>query len=202
MKVVGGGLLDENATYDYINYTDEDYEDHDDHDGSKHSAMLWVMVLYSAVVCVGLLGHALLLAALAQKRRPWSLSDIFVFNLGAADILLLLMLPFWIVEATQDHEWTFSNPFCKISRVVFNINFYCGIYLMVLISLNGCWSSTHRTQPCFRQKPLLTHFSCLLVWLVSLILTIPDWIFPRAEEDATQNKNSLAGLADIVWTSP
>lgn len=38
------------------------------------------------------------------------------------------------------------------------------------------------------KKPILLCVSCLLVWFISLLLTIPDWIFLVAEEDTTQAK--------------
>ncbi|XP_071326926.1 C-X-C chemokine receptor type 3-like isoform X2 [Trachinotus anak] len=181
MDVELGGFLNQNTTYDYS----EDYEYNDE---SKGSEAVLIPVLYSVALVVGLLGNVLLLAALARKRRFWSISDTFVLHLGVADILLLLTLAIRAAQAAQYYGTNSGNALCKISGAVFHINFYCGIYLLVCISLDCCLSITHTTQLCFHKKPVLVHLSCLSVWLISILLTIPDWIFLKAEEGGTQEK--------------
>lgn len=176
MDVELDGIFRHNTTYDY----DENYEYKEDFESSSQT--VGMPVFYSVVLIVGLLGNALLLALLAQKRSSWSMSDTFILHLGAADILLLVTLPLQAAQAAQNCEWCFGI-FCKICGAVFNINFYCGIFLLVCISLDHCLSAVHSTQLYSHKKPWLVHISCLLVWLVSLLLTIPDWIFLEAERD-------------------
>lgn len=170
------GIFRQNTTYDY----DEDYEYKEEFDSSSEA--VWIPVLYSLVVIVGLLGNALLLVILVQKRPSWSMSDTFILHLGVADILLLVTLPLQAAQAAQHCEWGFGI-FCKICGAVFNINFYCGIFLLVCITLDHYLSAIHVIQLYSHKKPWLVHISCLLVWLVSLLLTIPDWIFLAAERD-------------------
>ncbi|XP_039974552.1 C-X-C chemokine receptor type 3-like [Xiphias gladius] len=179
MDVELGGFLNQNSTYDY----NEDYMYNE-----EGSEAVLIPVLYSVMLVVGLLGNVLLLAVLAQKRRSWSASDTFILHLAVADILLLVTLPLWALLAAQHYGWRFGGFLCKISGAVFNINFYCGMFLLVCISLDCCLSVVHTTQPYIHLKPALAHFSCLLVWLLSLLFTIPDWIFLMAGEDAKQEK--------------
>ncbi|XP_056237835.1 C-X-C chemokine receptor type 3-like [Seriola aureovittata] len=178
MEVILDGFLNQSTTYDYT-----DYETKDDLE-PKGSEAVWIPALYSVVLVVGLLGNVLLLAALALKKLSWSTSDTFVLHLGVADILLLLTLPLWAVQAGQSYGWPFGDALCKISGAVFNINFYCGIYLLVCICLDCCQFITNTTPLFFLKKPVLGHLSCLLVWVISLLLSIPDLIFLMAEEDA------------------
>uniref|UniRef100_A0A3Q1FQE0 C-X-C motif chemokine receptor 3 n=1 Tax=Acanthochromis polyacanthus TaxID=80966 RepID=A0A3Q1FQE0_9TELE len=182
MEVDLDGIFLQNNTYDY-----EDYEYKGDYESSSETVGL--PVLYSFVLVVGLLGNILLLAILAQKRPSWSMSDTFILHMGVADILLLVTLPLQAAQAARHCEWCFGI-FCKICGAVFNINFYCGIFLLVCISLDHYLSAIHVTQLYSHKKPWLVHISCLLVWLVSLLLTIPDWIFLVAmtEKDPVKNK--------------
>ena len=73
--------------------------------------------------------------------------------------------------------WSFSfSLFPKI-------NFYCGIFLLACISVDRYLSIVHAAQMFSRKKAWLVHSSCLSVWLLSLLLSIPDWVFLQAVKD-------------------
>ncbi|XP_054477523.1 C-X-C chemokine receptor type 3-like [Anoplopoma fimbria] len=167
MDVDLGGIFSQNGTYDY----DDNYEYIEEIEPRDSESVL-IPVLYSVVLVVGLLGNGLLLAILGQKRRSWSISDTFVLHLCVADILLLVTLPFWAAQEAQRGGWCFGGFLCKISGAVFNINFYCGIFLLARFL-----SIFDATRLFSQKKPRLAHISCLTVWLVSLLLTIPDCVF-------------------------
>lgn len=57
------------------------------------------------------------------------------------------------------------------------VNFYCGIFLLACISLDRYLSIVHATQMYSRKKSWVVHASCIVVWILSVLLSIPDWIF-------------------------
>ncbi|XP_030641418.1 C-X-C chemokine receptor type 3-like [Chanos chanos] len=140
-----------------------------------------IPTLYSLALVLGLLGNGLVLAILWQKKRSWSVTDTFVMHLGVADTLLLLTLPFWAVEVTQG--WIFKTAFCKLSGALFKINFYCGIFLLACISLDCYLSIVHAVQIYSCAKLWVVQSSCVAVWLFSLLLSIPDWLYLEAQRD-------------------
>ncbi|XP_029359939.1 C-X-C chemokine receptor type 3.1 [Echeneis naucrates] len=156
-------------------------------DGMKFEAV-FIPVLYSIAFFVGILGNGLLLGVLAQSRRNWGVTDLFILHLGVTDILLLLTLPLWTVQAAQGEGWTFGTPLCMMTGAVFTINFYCGIFLLACISLDRYLSIVHATQMYSRRKPWAVHVSCLAVWFFSLLLSIPDWMFLEAVLDHRRGK--------------
>ncbi|XP_030014627.1 C-X-C chemokine receptor type 3.1 [Sphaeramia orbicularis] len=149
---------------------------------------LFIPVLYSIVFVVGVLGNGVLLGVLARSRKFWSVTDTFILHLCIADVLLLVTLPFWAAESANPDGWIFGTPLCKINGAVFTINFYCGIFLLACISLDRYLSIVHATQMYSRRNPLVVHISCLAVWLFSLLLSIPDWIFLSASMDTRRNR--------------
>ncbi|XP_062255997.1 C-X-C chemokine receptor type 3.1 [Platichthys flesus] len=151
---------------------------------------VFIPVLYSLAFVVGILGNGVLLGVLVQSRRTWSVTDTFILHLGVADVLLLVTLPFWSVEAAQPAGWTFGTPLCKITGAVFTFNFYCGIFLLACISMDRYLSIVHATQMYSRRKPWAVHASCFAVWNFSFLLSIPDWIFLEAVEDV-RRKNRI-----------
>lgn len=180
------GKFKENFTF-----PEEDYDYPGDESFVKRgSEALWVPALYSIVFVVGILGNIILLTVLVQKRRQWSISDTFILHLSIADILLLLMLPFWAAQTSQPWDWSLGI-FSQIFGVVFKLNYYCGIFLLFCISLQNYLSAIHGIQLYSHEKPFFVHNSCLSVWLISVILTIPDWFSPGAKNYSTVGKTCV-----------
>ncbi|KAJ8273469.1 hypothetical protein GJAV_G00101950 [Gymnothorax javanicus] len=156
---------------------------------TQHSSMLFeaffIPILYSVVLVLGLVGNGLVLAVLGQLRQGWSVTDTFVMHLAVADTLLLLTLPFWAAQAASG--WHFGTPLCKMTGALFQINFYCGIFLLACISLDRYLSIVHAVQMYSRKKPWLVQASCLCVWILCLLLSIPDWVFLQAVKDERRN---------------
>ncbi|XP_029959146.1 C-X-C chemokine receptor type 3.3 [Salarias fasciatus] len=171
------GLFRQNSSFDY----DEDYVYEEEFD-PKSSKPVWIPVVYSLVLVVGLLGNILLLAVLAQRRRSWRVSDTLILHLGIADVLLLVSLPLRAAQVAQ------SGLCTKICGAVFNVNFFCGIFLLVCISLDHYLSTVHATQVFSHRKPWSVHAACVSAWLLSLLLTIPDSFLLEASEQASEKK--------------
>ncbi|XP_054638709.1 C-X-C chemokine receptor type 3-like [Dunckerocampus dactyliophorus] len=173
MDVNLDGLFRLNTSYDYNDdyvYTDDDLE-------YRGGRAVWIPLVYSVVLVVGLLGNGLLLAFLAQKKRTWRTSDTFILHLSVADVLLLMTLPLWAAQASQSCGWCVGLALCKITGVLFKLNFFCGIFLLAVICLDRYLSEVHAKPLYSHKNPKLTHLSCLFAWLVSLLLTVPDWFF-------------------------
>ncbi|XP_050988034.1 C-X-C chemokine receptor type 3-like [Labeo rohita] len=146
-----------------------------DQESSMYFDSIFIPVLYSLALVVGLVGNGLVLVVLWKKRQRMNSTHILILHLSLADILLLLTLPFWAVEAVKG--WIFSTVLCKLIGALFKINFYCGIFMLSCISLDRYLSIVHGVQMYSRKKPMVTHFWCLMVWLLCLLLSIPEWIF-------------------------
>ncbi|KAG9337719.1 hypothetical protein JZ751_028216, partial [Albula glossodonta] len=178
------GLFLENGSFDYSLY---EYEE--DKPQAYEAAVVFLPVLYSLAMVVGLLGNGLVLGVLFQLRRTWSVTDTFILHLAVADTLLLLTLPFWAVEAIQG--WTFGSGLCKLTGAIFRINFYSGIFLLACISLDRYLSIVHAVQMYSRRKSWVVQASCLSVWLFCLLLSIPDWVFLKSVQDPGGLKKSV-----------
>ncbi|KAK1896002.1 C-X-C chemokine receptor type 3 [Dissostichus eleginoides] len=126
-------------------------------------------------------------------------SDIFILHLSVSDLLLLVSLPLWAAEAAQISGWCCGGFLCKISGAVFNINFYCGMFLLLCISLDCYLSIVHSTQRFSQKNPRSAHICCLSVWLLSVIFSIPDWIFLSVNTDT--GKRLCNSYAQSISTS-
>ncbi|XP_030014629.1 C-X-C chemokine receptor type 3-like [Sphaeramia orbicularis] len=186
MDVHLDGLFLHNTTYDYGN----DYVYEED-SGPGRSKVVVIPFVYSVVLALGLLVNGILLAVLALKRQSWSMSDTFILHLGLADVLLLLTLPLWASQASLQCGWCFRGITCGIGWAVFNMSFYCGNFLLVCVTLD-CYLSIVRAIQLFSHKsPWFAHISCVFIWLVSLLLSIPDWASAVSQKQGHQEDQTV-----------
>lgn len=171
------GLFKNNKTFDYDDdyvYTDEDSQLCQ----SCGFVTVFIPLLYSVGLLWGLLGNGLVLLTLWSKRQKLSVMDIFILHLGIADVLLMLTLPLWAVDAVRG--WIMGTGSCKLAGALFKINLYCCIFILALIGLEHYLSSVRGVEMFSRNHPSAVHLSCVIVWVVSLLLSIPDWIYLEA----------------------
>ncbi|XP_014749680.1 PREDICTED: free fatty acid receptor 2-like, partial [Sturnus vulgaris] len=102
-----------------------------------------ILTVYILTFAVGFPANAFTLAVLVAKRRRrpappcghrWPLlgslsaADVLLLNLTAADLLLLLFLPFKMAEAAAGMVWPLPAPLCPVA----NFCFYSSMYLSSL----------------------------------------------------------------------
>ncbi|KAM4567507.1 C-X-C chemokine receptor type 3-like [Fundulus diaphanus] len=186
--------LDDLKEYFSANYSNDSF-DYSNEEGDvcdlKNSTMfeaVFLPTLYSLAFVIGVVGNGLLLGVLFQSRKSWSVTDTFILHLAVSDVLLLLTLPLWASQAASHDGWQFGTDLCKITGSVFTINFYSGIFLLACISVDRYLSIVHATQMYTRRKSWMVHMSCLLVWCLSVLLSIPDWIFLEETFDERRSR--------------
>ncbi|XP_011369719.1 C-X-C chemokine receptor type 3 [Pteropus vampyrus] len=141
--------------------------------------------LYSLLFVLGLLGNGAVAAVLLSQRAALSSTDTFLLNLAVADMLLVLTLPLWAVDAAL--QWVFGSELCKVAGALFNVNFYAGALLLACISFDRYLSIVHAMQLYRRGPPTRVTFTCVAVWGLCLLLALPDFIFLSAHRDERLN---------------
>ncbi|XP_078093158.1 C-X-C chemokine receptor type 3-like [Mustelus asterias] len=136
---------------------------------------VFIPTLYSVIFLVGLLGNGVVLLVLTRNLRTLAVTETYILHLALADLLLVVGMPFWAAE--EAWGWSFGLATCKIVGATYNISFYSSIYLLVCISFDRYLSIVHAVQMYKRRQPWRVYLSCLLVWLICLLLSIPDFIY-------------------------
>ncbi|XP_048379824.2 C-X-C chemokine receptor type 3-like isoform X1 [Stegostoma tigrinum] len=137
---------------------------------------VFVPVLYSFVLLLGVFGNTMvILINGCYKATRRTLTDTFILNLAAADLLLVFTLPFWAAEAVVG--WTFGAAMCKMIGAIFALNLYSSILFLVCISFDRYLAIVHAIHVYRKRKPVYIHATCLVVWLFCLLLATVDLIF-------------------------
>ncbi|XP_073472391.1 probable G-protein coupled receptor 34 [Aquarana catesbeiana] len=94
-----------------------------------------LVVFYSLIFIVGLLGNMLALYVFLFIHNKRNSVQIYLLNAAIADLLLIFCLPFRIMyHITQ--EWKLGVVFCKVVGNLFYMNMYISIVLLGLISMD------------------------------------------------------------------
>ncbi|NP_001164553.1 C-X-C chemokine receptor type 1 isoform X1 [Oryctolagus cuniculus] len=133
-----------------------------------------VVVIYALVFLLSLLGNSLVMLVILYSRSNRSVTDVYLLNLAMADLLFALTMPIWAVS--KEKGWIFGTPLCKVVSLVKEVNFYSGILLLACISVDRYLAIVHATRT-LTQKRHLVKFICLGIWALSLILSLPFFLF-------------------------
>ncbi|KAK2897187.1 hypothetical protein Q8A73_013567 [Channa argus] len=126
--------------------------------------------VFISVFIIGLVANGWGLKSLMQNWKKLKIVNVFVLNLGFADILYLLTLPFLVVYYVLKSKWIFGDVFCKITRLCFNLNLYGSIGFLTCISVYRYLAIVHPVRVMGRLT--LTHSVVIsvMVWLLNLNL--------------------------------
>ncbi|KAM6896933.1 C-C chemokine receptor type 10 [Xenentodon cancila] len=135
--------------------------------------------IFCLIFLLGVTGNCLVIAtfALYRRLRLRSSTDVFLFHLALADLLLLLTLP---LQAVDTHlGWIFSVPLCKATRASYAINTYSGLLLLACISVDR-YMVVARAQEMLRLRSQILKagkMAAVGVWLFALLLSLPEILF-------------------------
>ncbi|XP_037547202.1 C-C chemokine receptor type 10 [Nematolebias whitei] len=134
---------------------------------------------FCLIFLLGIMGNGLVIATfvLYRRLRLRSMTDVFLFHLALADLLLLLTLP---LQATDTHlGWIFPDFLCRATRACYAINTYSGLLLLACISIDR-YMVVARAQEMLRLRSrILTagKVAAVGVWIVAVLLSLPEILF-------------------------
>ncbi|XP_043822397.1 atypical chemokine receptor 4 [Dromiciops gliroides] len=139
----------------------------------RNFAKVFLPAFYAVAFIAGIAGNSTVVAIYAYYKKQKTKTDVYIMNLAVADLLLLLTLPFWAVNAVQG--WVLGIPMCKLTSALFTINFVSGMQFLACISIDRYSAITklpgHQRvgRPCW--------IICVSVWLTAILLSVPQLVF-------------------------
>ncbi|KAM9860361.1 P2Y purinoceptor 1-like [Aulostomus maculatus] len=134
--------------------------------------------------------------------------NIFMLNLGVADLFYLFTLPFLFHYYARQSVWQFGQPFCKVTRFCFHLNMYGSIGFLTCISFYRYLGIVHPMRVMGKITSRHSLAFSALVWLLVFIQILPDMFFekndatkPNSCFDTTSNSRIREYLPySIGWT--
>ncbi|NXG74632.1 FFAR2 protein, partial [Baryphthengus martii] len=130
-------------------------------------AML-VLTVYLLTFLVGFPANVFTFATLLGKaRRRLSPSDVLLLNLTAADLLLLLFLPFKMAEAAAGMTWPFPVVLCPVANFCFYSSIYLSSLFLAALSVERYLGVVFPVQYKARRRPGRAMAASAVLWLLA-----------------------------------
>ncbi|XP_076216971.1 free fatty acid receptor 2-like [Aptenodytes patagonicus] len=127
-----------------------------------------VLAVYILTFLVGFPANVFTFAALLGKaRRRVSSSDILLLNLTAADLLLLLFLPFKMVEAAADMTWPLPAFLCPVANFCFYSSIYLSSLFLTALSVERYLGVVFPLQYKDQRRPRWAMAASVVLWLLA-----------------------------------
>ncbi|XP_065102666.2 C-X-C chemokine receptor type 5 [Paramisgurnus dabryanus] len=132
-------------------------------------------LIFGLVFVLGLAGNGLLLTGLLKRWKNLRITEIYLVHLALADLLLLLTFPFAVTQGVAG--WVFGDFLCKLLGLINRLNLVCGSLLLACIGIDRYLAIVHAIPSLQSRRPRIVHFTCGLVWLLCLFVSMPNMVF-------------------------
>ncbi|XP_059416684.1 C-X-C chemokine receptor type 4-like [Carassius carassius] len=140
---------------------------------------IFLPTVYGIIFVLGLIGNGLVVLVMGCQKKSRTMTDKYRLHLSVADLLFVLTLPFWAVDAAKD--WYFGGFMCVAVHMIYTVNLYSSVLILAFISLDRYLAVVRATNSQGIRKLVANRIIYLGVWLPAALLTIPDLVFAKAE---------------------
>ncbi|NXB63873.1 CCR10 protein, partial [Struthidea cinerea] len=145
-------------------------------------ARIFQPAVYLLLLLLGTVGNGLVLLTHTRYRQAHSVTDVCLLHLALSDLLLLLTLPFAIIDTLQG--WSPGTAACKVLQGLYALNFYSGFFFLTCISVDR-YVAIVQVPAAYRLRPRARRHGWLtagLAWLLAMLLALPQFIYSQAEQ--------------------
>ncbi|XP_061115517.1 neuropeptide Y receptor Y8b [Conger conger] len=135
------------------------------------SSTTFLIIAYSAVIAVGLIGNTCLVFVISRQKEMRNVTNIFIANLSCSDILMgIVCLPVTVIYTLMD-RWILGEVLCKFTPFVQCMSVTVSIFSLVLIALERHQLILHPTG----WKPVVGHsyVAVAVIWMVACFISLP-----------------------------
>lgn len=148
-------------------------------DSSRDFNKIFLPIVYGIIFVLGIIGNGLVIVVMGYQKKVKTMTDKYRLHLSVADLLFVLTLPFWAVDAAS--SWYFGGFLCVSVNMIYTINLYSSVFILAFISLDRYLAVVRPTDSHVVRQMLANKVIYVAVWLPAVVLTVPDMIFARAQ---------------------
>ncbi|XP_021502216.2 chemokine XC receptor 1 [Meriones unguiculatus] len=182
----------------FENTTFYDYDDDRSSlcENAIHFAEFSIVVLYSLVFLLSLVGNSLVLWVLVKYENLESLTNIFILNLCLSDLMFSCLLPVWISE--QLWGLWLGDFLCKLLNLIFNISLYSSILILTIMTIHRYLSVVSPISTLGIHTVRYRMLVITSVWAASILSSIPEAI-SRKDISKSCQYSELNGFVASVY---
>ncbi|XP_051518809.1 G-protein coupled receptor 182-like [Myxocyprinus asiaticus] len=140
---------------------------------NRNNRQIALFLLYLVLFMVGLAENSLVVWVNWQRRHSANGVLFCVINVSLSDLMVVFTMPFFMLEMTMDKVWVWGRFLCKVTHLVYVINFYSSSFFLAFMTLERYLSLTWPNAPaCFPPQNKRRWLLCTGIWLLSLVLAL------------------------------
>lgn len=135
------------------------------------SGTTFLIIAYSTVLAVGLIGNSCLVFVITRHKEMRNVTNIFIVNLSCSDILMCIVcLPVTLIYTVME-RWILGDVLCKLTPFVQCISVTVSIFSLVLIAMERYQLIVHPTG----WKPMVgqSYLAVAVTWIVACLISVP-----------------------------
>ncbi|XP_030007174.1 probable G-protein coupled receptor 171 [Sphaeramia orbicularis] len=144
------------------------------------------IVIYILIFIISLCGSLMSVWTFIHSPRDKRSGSVYLMNLLAADLLLLLALPFKILKDLRVASWSLMVFHCQASAVTIYISLYASIVFLALIITNCYLQDCDGVCALRLQEVGFARLLSVVVWLLLLLIMVPNMALPIQEVKVSQ----------------
>ncbi|XP_023677766.1 C-X-C chemokine receptor type 4-like [Paramormyrops kingsleyae] len=141
---------------------------------------IFLPTVYGIIFLLGIIGNGLVVVVMGYQKKSRTMTDKYRLHLSVADLLFVLTLPFWAVDAAS--SWYFGSFLCVTVHMIYTVNLYSSVLILAFISLDRYLAVVHATNSQTPRKILVEKVIYVGVWLPAALLTVPDLMFAKSQD--------------------
>ncbi|XP_062861612.1 C-X-C chemokine receptor type 4b [Trichomycterus rosablanca] len=157
--------------------------------------------VYGIIFILGIIGNGLVVLVMGFQKKTKNMTDKYRLHLSVADLLFVLTLPFWAVDATS--SWYFGRFLCVTVNMIYTVNLYSSVLILAFISLDRYLAVVRATNSQMTRKLLAERVIYVGVWLPATLLTVPDLVFAKVQKTGATDicDRIYPQESNMVWTT-
>lgn len=151
--------------------------------GDQDSVTLieWLRIIFYGVICiVGTIGNTLVILAYRNPRMR-SVTNLFIANLGVADLTVTLINVPLTVTYTTLGRWPFGAFLCKAIPYILGITIFSSVGTLIAIAADRYRAIVHPLLPRIRTRHAIMIIAA--IWIVAFICPTPLIIYQHFKEN-------------------
>ncbi|XP_073457917.1 free fatty acid receptor 2-like [Aquarana catesbeiana] len=128
------------------------------------------LFVYISTFVTGLPMNIMALCTLIKKFRQGVVPvDVLLINLTISDLLLLIFLPFRMLEAASDMQWNMPYVLCPLSAYMYFCSIYISSLSLMAISVERYLAVAFPIKYKLVQKPIYPVLASLFIWIIGSV---------------------------------
>uniref|UniRef100_H3B4D5 Melanin concentrating hormone receptor 2b n=2 Tax=Latimeria chalumnae TaxID=7897 RepID=H3B4D5_LATCH len=143
---------------------------------------LLLPMVYTLICVSGVLANALVISIVLTSKQK-HISDLYILNLGIADLLFLVGMPFIIHQLIQEKGWVFGEFLCRAVTAIDLNNQFTSVVIVTVLCIDRYIAVVYSATASQIRTVRCTSVINASAWVCSLLLSTPAMLYSKVHRE-------------------